>query len=319
MGKRLKYMAAFAAVAVCAVLALAGCSSSGEEYTPQTKSPQVSSPTIGQDGTLRVGVDTSNSPLAGMSNNKIVGLDVDIAAALADSLGLKLSIVDVGSDPASALNDGKVDIVLGVDKSGSGSSFWRSDVYLPTGVALLSLSETDAVPAAGSSAKFAAQVSSRSAWAVMNIYGEESLTSTNSLADAFNALSTGSVQYVASDAVVGIYAAYRDGVSVYPIAFLQQPGGYCIGVADGNDALKTTISDAVATMTSNGVISVIEKKWLGTPLDFSSIPQVNASSASTGTDVTADASNTDASAASVPSATSTPSAASTPTVGSNAL
>lgn len=317
MGKRLKCMTAFAAVAVCAVLALAGCSSSGEEYTPQAKSPQVSSPTIGQDGTLRVGVDTSNSPLAGMSNSKIIGLDVDVAAALADSLGLKLSIVDVGSDPASALSDGKVDIVLGVDKSGSSSSFWRSDVYLPTGVALLSLSETDAVPAAGSGAKFAAQVSSRSAWAVMNIYGEESLTSTNSLADAFTALSSGSVQYVASDAVVGIYAAYRDGISVYPIAFLQQPGGYCIGVADGNDALKTTISDAVATMTSNGVISVIEKKWLGASLDFSEIPQVNASSATTNDN--ADEAGSANATVNTASGASASASSSSPTVGSNAL
>ena len=315
MGKRLRCAVVLAAVAVCAALALTGCSSSGENYEPQTKSPVVSSPAIGQDGTLRVGVDTSNSPLAGMVNNKIVGLDVDIAAALADSLGLKLSIVDVGSDPASAIQDGKVDIVMGVDKTSSSTSFWRSDVYLPTGIALLSTSSADAVPAVGSGTKFAAQVSSRSAWAVMNTYGEESLTSTNNLADAFKALSSGSVQYVAADAIVGIYAAHRDGMDVHAVAFLQQPGGYCIGVADSNDALKTAISDAVATLTSNGVISVIEKKWLGSALDFSAVPQVSGSSAATGTGTTTD----ETVAASATTTTGTTSSNSTSTIGANAI
>ncbi len=287
MGKRLRVAAACAVFAVGAVLALAGCSfDGGDTYEPQTKSPVVSSPTIGQDGTLRVGVDTGNSPLAGMVNNKIVGLDVDIAAALADSLGLKLSIVDVGSDPASAISEGKVDIVMGVDKSSSSASFWRSDAYLPTGVALLSSSDAATPPAAGSGAKFAAQVSSRSAWAVMNTYGETSLTSTNNLADAFSALSAGTVQYVAADAIVGVYAAHSAGLDVHVVAFLQQPSGYCIGVADDNDALKTTVSDAVATMTGNGVIGVIEKKWLGSPLNLENVPQVENAAATTTTTTT---------------------------------
>ncbi len=282
MGKRLKVAVMIATLAVGAVFALAGCSAGeGGSYEPPMKNPVVSSPAIGQDGTLRVGVDTGNSPLAGMANDKIVGLDVDIAAALADSLGLKLSIVDVGSDPASAISEGKVDIVMGIDKSSSNASFWRSDAYLPTGVALLSLSETDAPPAAGSGAKFAAQVSSRSAWAVMNTYGEASLTSTNNLADAFSALSSGAVQYVAADAIVGVYAAHTANLNVHVVAFLQQPSGYCIGVADSNDTLKATVSDAVATMTSNGVISIIEKKWLGSPLDLASVPQVESAAATT--------------------------------------
>ena len=36
--------------------------------------------------------------------------------------------------------------------------------------------------------------------------------------------------------------------------------------------MKQAISDALATLEGNGVISVIEKKWLGSALDLSSIP-----------------------------------------------
>ena len=89
--------------------------------------------------TLRVGVNTENPPLAGMGSGKIIGIDVDIAAALADELGLKLSVVDVGSDPAGALANGTVDVVLGIDDSASDGDFWRSASYLPTGIALFAL------------------------------------------------------------------------------------------------------------------------------------------------------------------------------------
>ena len=286
VAKHFKVVTLCALCVMCMLILLCGCSADSTNYEPQSKSPVISSPTIGEEGTLRVGVDTGNSPLAGMVNNKIVGLDVDIAAALADSLGLKLSIVDVGSDPTTALSEGKVDIVLGIDKSSSSYSFWCSDAYLTTGIALFSLPSNLDVPTKDSGATFAAQVSSRSAWAVMNTYGESSLTSTNNLADAFSSLSSGSVEYVASDAIVGIYAAHSADIEVSVVAFLQQPSGYCIGVSDTNEELKTTISDAVATMTSNGVIDVIEKKWLGESVDFSNVTQVEGASTTSTTTTT---------------------------------
>lgn len=276
MAKHLKAIVLGCVIAVGMALSLAGCASNSTTYTPETKTPVLSSPVIGQDGTLRVGVDAQNPPLSGMlesgNTSKIVGLDVDIAAALADEWGLKLSIVDVGTDPEGALAEGKVDIVMGIDKSSSDSSFWCSDVYLQSGVALFASSADAVVPDASSGATFAAQVSSKSAWAVMNEFGEESLTSTNSPLDAFNALSSGSVQYVAAGAVVGVYAAHANNLEAHVVALMQQPGGYCIGVLDDNSELKTAVADAVATLTSNGVISVIETKWLGAPLDLSAMP-----------------------------------------------
>lgn len=276
MAKHLKAIVLGCVIAAGMALSLAGCASNSTTYTPETKTPVLSSPVIGQDGTLRVGVDAQNPPLSGMlesgNTSKIVGLDVDIAAALADEWGLKLSIVDVGTDPEGALAEGKVDIVMGIDKSSSDSSFWCSDVYLQSGVALFASSADAVVPDASSGATFAAQVSSKSAWAVMNEFGEESLTSTNSPLDAFNALSSGSVQYVAAGAVVGVYAAHANNLEAHVVALMQQPAGYCIGVLDDNSELKTAVADAVATLTSNGVISVIETKWLGAPLDLSTVP-----------------------------------------------
>lgn len=285
--KRLKTFASCGIAVVCmaALLAfLTGCSSQQASYTPPEATPSVASPTIGKDGTLRVGVNTGNTPLAGQpaSSSKIVGIDVDVAAALADELGLKLEVVNVGTDAATALTEGKVDIVMGIDKSDSTTSFWTSDAYLPTAVALFSTPSNSTVPTNASKPSVAAQVSSKSAWAVTNEFDDGTITTTEDLKSAFASLASGGVQYVAADAVIGTYAAHTAGDDVHIVALMQQPGGYAVGVSDSNAALKQAVSGALSTLAGNGVISVVETKWLGTALDLSGTPLTEgASSTST--------------------------------------
>lgn len=274
--KRYKTLASCCMAVACmaALLAvLTGCSSQ-QSYTPPEKAATLSSPTIGKDGTLRVGVNTDNQPLAGQpeSSSKIVGIDVDVAAALADSFGLKLEIVDVGSDAESALKEGTVDIVMGIDKSDSSTSFWKSDAYLPTAVALFSTPSNTQVPTNTAETKIAAQVSSKSAWAVTNEFDKAAFSTTNDLKSAFSELESGQVQYVAADAIIGTYAAHSAGYDVHIVALMQQAVGYGVGVSDANTDLKQAVSEALATLTSNGTIDVIETKWLGTALDLSSTP-----------------------------------------------
>ena len=79
--KRYKTLASCCMAVACMaalLVVLTGCSSQ-QSYTPPEKTPTLSSPTIGKDGTLRVGVNTDNQPLAGQpsSSSKIVGIDVD--------------------------------------------------------------------------------------------------------------------------------------------------------------------------------------------------------------------------------------------------
>lgn len=269
--KRLGIIAACCALAASLAFALAGCSGSHDAYEPKGKDPVVTTPTIGKSGVLRVGVDTSNSPLAGQAS-QIVGIDVDIASAIADELGLSVEIVDVGTNPLSALQAGTVDIVMGIDESNTDAAMWKSEAYLPTGIALFASSKDAAVPTASSQSKIAAQASSTSAWAVGNEFGTTNLVTETKLKSAFAALKQGTVNYVAADAVIGTYAAYTDGVPAYIVGLLQQPSGYSIGVLSSNSALRQSISSTLETLMNNGVVSVIEQKWLGTTLDLSATP-----------------------------------------------
>ncbi len=263
-----------AGCALALALPLAGCGPS-EEYVPELGAAKISSPVIGQDGTLRVGVNTNNSPLAGKSGDKVIGIDVDIAAALADELGLHVEIVDVGGDAAGAIDDNTIDIALGIDSTSTQSGYWTSSQYLPTGVALFELqSSNNTTPTADSKPTVAAQVSSKSAWAVNNVFGEESLKSAADLPTAFEDLKSGKVAYVASDAIIGLYAASRAGVDVKIVALLDTASGYCAMAAESNTELQTTVEEALSAIVQNGVVDVIEDKWLGQTVDLSSLPKI---------------------------------------------
>ena len=278
--RRILVMAAAAALA-CMALALCGCNGSNN-YQPPLKEATVAPPVIGEEGTLRVGVNTENPPLAGMGSGKIIGIDVDIASAIADELGLKVSIVDVGSDPASFIAEGKVDVVLGIDAANAESDYWVSSSYLPTGIALFALSPDAGVPTADSGATFAAQVSSKSAWAVSNEFGQDSLTSTNSLSDAFAALQAGTVQYVAADAIIGLYAAHGQGLGVSVVASPMKPRGYCLATTAENVDLQQAAGDVLTNLVSNGTIDVIERKWLGASVALDGLTVIGDGSAPAG-------------------------------------
>lgn len=269
-------LAACMAFTVCG--AMAGCSSEAD-YTPELGSPKLSSPAIAEDGKLRVGVNTNNSPLAGKSGDRIIGIDVDIAAALADQLGLALEVVDVGNNGTDAIDDGEVDVVLGIDSTSKEDNYWMSSQYLPTGVVLFAPEGNDEpAPTADSDVKIAAQVSSKSAWAVTNTFGEDALTSASDLSAAFSDLGSGKVEYVASDAIIGMYAASRQDVQVEIAALLDTAGGYCALCAKDNTELQDALGSALDGLVANGVVDVIEDKWLGQPVNLNGVPKIASNS-----------------------------------------
>ena len=276
--KRWKIVTLMCVAVMAFSLVLTGCNS--QTYSPQSKSQTVSASALGKDGTLRVGVNASSAPLAGQtsSSSKIVGIDVDVAAYLADELGLKVEIIDVANDPAAALKNGTVDMVLGVDASDDEADYWRSASYLETGVALFGSEAETSVPTVDSKPKIAAQASSKSSWRVTNLFGDDALVAQSDLKSAFSALANGSARYVAADAVIGTYVSYSNEYADKIIALLQDPSGYCAAIATTNTELQSAMSSAMTKLINGGMMDVIESKWLGQPMNLDNITVVKASS-----------------------------------------
>ena len=84
------------------------------------------------DKKLKVGVSQYSPPLSFMEQNEVTvkGFSVDLAKILADSIGLKAEIHAMNdSDLIKALNDGKIDVVIGVmDDSYSTANIIKTSV-----------------------------------------------------------------------------------------------------------------------------------------------------------------------------------------------
>ena len=161
----------------------------------------------------------------------------------------------------------------GVEQDAASASGWGSDPYLQTGIALFAADANAQVPTKESAPKIAVQTSSTSSWLAENEFGAEALVRVNGLADAFKALG-GQAQYTAADAVRGTYVLSDDslGVDASIIALMQQPSGYCVALLDSNSQLKQAVADALSSITDGGLMTVLEKKWLGVEWDLSDVP-----------------------------------------------
>lgn len=294
---RWKAVGILCVAAACLAMVLSGCAP--QSYTPPAKEQKVSSSALTKAGTLRVGVNAATTPLAGRSEGsvKIIGIDVDVAAYIADQMGLKLEVVDVGTNPEKALADGTVDMVMGIDSAETEGSFWKSTPYVTSGVALFAPSSTVSAPPSGSTSKIAAQASTKSSWRVTNLYGEGTLVTENDLKSAFAAMSTGAAEFVAADALAGTFAASSGKLQASIVALLQDPSGYCIAVGQSNTELQAAVSSAVESLSSGGIMNIIESKWLGAPLNLANVPVVKAastdSSASSGASASSEASSSE--------------------------
>jgi len=260
------------AVAALLVVVLAfgliGCEPKAEE--PELV-PVVEPPVIGDAGVLKVGVDLSYPPFAGTDDGVNAGIDIDVAAAIAERLGLRLEVVDVKpSGMASALGDGTVDVMLGavpitdavladVTTAGSyiidGPAFFATTPAEGSEVATLTIEQV-------ASLRVGAQTGSAAFWALEAELGEGAVTGFDTLKGAFDALKAGDVDVIASGAVIGAYIA-RD----YPgIAFAGQFGdAQPLGIAVRKDAaeLEAAVRGTLDAMAADGVLQTIRRKWVG--------------------------------------------------------
>lgn len=259
-----------AAVALMACLALALCACASEPYKPAQKDSTVDPSALIKGGTLIVGVNSLSTPFAMQSNGSIVGLDVDIAAAIADEMGLKLEVVDVGSDATGALANGTVDMVMSLDSADDSLDCWVSDPYINSCVALFAQSSNSTIPTKKSKPTICAESSSMSAWVVTDQFGSSALEPQD-LSTALENLSSGNASYVAADAIIGTYAINAAHYDAHMVALMEKLSGYCVGAASTNTALQSALQQALTSFNEKGLLNVIENRWLGSVVDYSNI------------------------------------------------
>ncbi len=228
-----------------------------------TPDAQLVSPTIREEGTLTVGIDT-NAALAPMcitgDGGAITGIDVDLASTLADQLGLKVKFVSiVGTDDATA---NTCDIVMDVSPDAVSDSTVVGS-YSESASAFFHKGEAGTVAVADLEGKKVGVQSGSVSERALNKTGldmnEQPYANLN---EAFDALESGDIDYVLCDAYAGAYLAH----TYSDLAFagsLDAPATRGIAVMSSNTTLQGIIQQALETAQSNGTYESVRARWIG--------------------------------------------------------
>lgn len=255
-----------AVLAVCLV-------ASGCKGMPQADKlhPVVSPPAVREAGTLRAGVDLSTPPFGGTDAGKQAGIDLDVAAALASRLGLKLAVVDLKrSDAATSIASGRVDVVMSMPYSSdalsqvalAGSYIANGPAFFVTNDSTASAAATIALDRLPDGTKVGAQQGSAAYWALVSALGSDATTSFPTLRDALAALQKGEVQVVGGDAITGAYIA-RDMPTVRYAGQIEPAQLVGIGVATENTTLEDAVRKALDGLAADGILDAVRSKWVG--------------------------------------------------------
>jgi ABC-type amino acid transport substrate-binding protein len=243
-------------VAALGATALTGGCASGD--TGPALKAKITTPVIGKAGVLRAAVDLSYPPFGGADKGTKAGLDVDVASALAEKLGLKLEIVDAKPEAGAVLvmiAALPIDRAVQLDVAFAGS-------YVNDGPAVFGLGEATMTIDALAGRTVAVQKESAAYWLLAEQYGEDALTIVPTLRDAIGAAASGQAEFAAGDGIVGAYLL-RD----FPKTRFngQMAPAVPLGVAVGKEgpALEQAVRQALDELAAQGVLETLRRKWMG--------------------------------------------------------
>lgn len=260
------------ACALFLILPLSGCSglcftSYGDAFSSRQNAlrSSLSSTATLTPGTLKVGyMEKAGAPqYEDDADGEPSGLDIDVAQAVADELGLKVELIPVTSTTSSSAKS--LDMLMGVTPS-TANGLTVVSSYMETGVGLFSKDSKDISSVKDLVGKTIGYVKGSVTEGVVtgsNLQMQQ--TTFTSLDDAFKGLQDGKVDFVAAPAFPGASVA-MDYDDIHFVCELSTPTNVGIGVAPSNKELISAVETALKNISENGVLNLIDYRWTGTVL-----------------------------------------------------
>ena len=258
--------------AFAGIMALAGCGSTGGN-TASTTTAASSAAASGDmqlltAGKLTVGTSPDFPPFENLENDEYVGLDMDLAKALADKLGLELQIEDMDFGAIiTAVQTGKIDMGLaGItvnDERKKNVSF--TDTYA-SGVQVIIVTEDSPISSPddlANNADFLIGVQENTTGHIYaaDDYGQDRVIPYTSGPTAVQALQAGKVDCVIIDSEPAKnYVEANKGLKILDTAYVEED--YAIAVNKDNTALLDAINGALKELIADGTVQTILDKYI---------------------------------------------------------
>ena len=217
------------------------------------------------DGVLTMATNAYFPPYEYYEGEEIVGIDAEIAKAVADKLGLELKIEDMEFDSIiTAVQTGKADIGLAgmtvTDERKQSVNF--SDTYA-TGIQVVIVTEDSDITRVDDleGKKIGVQLSTTGDIYASDDYGEEFVEQYNKGADAVMALTQGKVDAVIIDnEPAKSFVAANEGLKILDTEYVTEDYAACINKE--NTELLDAVNGALAELKEDGTLQGILDKYI---------------------------------------------------------
>ena len=198
-------------------------------------------------------------------NGNFVGIDIDVAAAIAEKLGLELQVDDMDFDAALlAAQNGKSDMVMaGVTVTEDRQLVMDFSDSYATGIQSIIVKEDSDIASPDDLADkmIGTQRGTTGYIYCSDDFGDEHVTPYDDGLTAVQALVNGQVDAVVIDnAPAKEFVAANPGLKILDTAYAQED--YAIGVAKGNTAMLDAINGALEELKNDGTLQAIIDKYI---------------------------------------------------------
>lgn len=224
-----------------------------------------------ESGKLIMATNATFPPYESLDDSgNIVGIDVDIAQAIADKLNLELVVDNMGFNAAlEAVQKGKCDMVMaGVTVTDERKAVMDFSDSYATGVQVVIVPENSDIktPDDLTGKKIGTQMGTTGYIYCSDTpenggYGEENVIGYDSGITAVQALLNGQIDAVVIDGEPAkSYVASNPGLKILDTEWLTED--YAIGFAKNNTALAEAVNNALAELTKDGTVQNIIDKYI---------------------------------------------------------
>ncbi len=227
-----------------------------------------------EDDTLIMATNAEFPPYEYIENNEVVGIDAEIAAAIAEKLGLKLKIENMEFDSIiSSVKGGKVDIgAAGMTVTPERLEEVNFTTSYATGVQVVIVTEdspitsVDDLFAEGANTTIGVQLATTgdlySTWDIED-EGLGTVDRYNKGADAVMALKSGKVDCVIIDnEPAKAFVAENEGLKILDTEYAIED--YAIAISKDNEDLLKAVDKALNELIEDGTVASIVNKYIGT-------------------------------------------------------
>ncbi len=274
------------AIAACMAASLAACGGAGTAETTgaQTTAAQTTAAEAGETasaeettpaetkaeaeaagGVLVMATNAEFAPWEYYEGDKIVGIDPEIAQAIADKLGMTLEIEDMAFDSIiPAVTSGKADFgAAGMTVDEDRMVFVDfTDTYANASQVII-VKETSEIAGSAdlSDKKIGVQLGTTGDLLATDLAGDDNVERYNKGFEAVQALLQDKIDAVVIDsAPANVFVEQSQGLKVCDEAMSQEE--YAIAVAKGNTELLDKINGALKELKEDGTIDAIMNKYI---------------------------------------------------------